>query len=366
MIYTATNITQNEVRRHKKALWAVGIVLIAIFTSTAVAGWITKSVVDKRLEDFFNRQADQIATTFYDDMYSNVLMLQGLRGLWTSHGGFDYVAFSKYIESMSIDAERDTGFSSFFYIGAIPKVDRDKEIAALKKQQALPSVYDTFQVKEESDNEILYPVYYVEPLGDRENIIGLDFASFPDRLAAIEYARDNNALSTTKAVTLLSTGRPGFFFLLPLYKDGVVPETKGEKRANFAGVAGVAFRSRSAFTQIFGDTDPYPYLDFDVYQGNSQEKERLLYDHDPMFDASTAKFVTKRTVRLQDQNWTVVVYAKPSIALGSAETRLPLIVFSSGILLTILVAAYFVVVMMKHVREEAQLACDVKNSELTQ
>ncbi|MFZ2199884.1 MAG: CHASE domain-containing protein [Microgenomates group bacterium] len=312
-------------------------------TTTLIAGWTTAQVTKNRLHEFFGRQADQIANTFYTDMVNNVSILQGVRGLWKVQGKFDYVSFSTYIKSLTSNQEHIPGFSGYLYAAALPKSQiKQKEIEIINEKM-IPAIYRNFAIKSDLKDEPIYPVLYVEPTGGRERALGLDFAGLPQRKKAIEYARDNNALATTTAVTLRTTGKPGFFFFLPLYKDGLEPDQLGERRDMFRGVVGVAFRSLTAFEQIYGKGDPYPLIDFKIYQGESQDEERLLYHHDPNFVTSKAIFDTVRTVRLQGQAWTVVVYAKPSLALGEPESRLPLYVFLGGALATVGVAIYFVI-----------------------
>lgn len=84
---------------HKRGVWAVGIVLVIMAATTIGAGWMTAQVTKNRLHEFFDRQADQIANTFYADMASNVMTLQGVQGLWNAQGKFDYKSFSTYVKT---------------------------------------------------------------------------------------------------------------------------------------------------------------------------------------------------------------------------------------------------------------------------
>lgn len=354
-------IDSAEKKKHSRAVWAIGLVLAIMMITTVFAGWTTAQVARNSLKDFFNRQADQIASTFYTDMEKNVMILQGLRGLWNVERMFDYASFSTYVESLTSNQEHRTGFSAYFYATVLQKSLVEQKIAEVKKEKMIPDAYQNFEIKNSLNQDILYPLLYVVPTSGREGVIGLNFASLPLRREAIEYARDNNALATTESLTLQSTGEPGFLFFLPIYKDGIVPDQLGERRNGFAGVVGVAFRSAAVFEQIYGQEDPYPLLDFRIYHGESHDQDRLLYAHDPSFDTAEAMFSTTRIVRVQGQSWTVIVYAKPNLSTGYAETNLPLYVFVIGIFASIVTAIYFAIKLATHIKQDIQLVEGVRN-----
>lgn len=340
-------------RAHRRAVVAIVLMLLAMLSSTVWAGWVTKTVVEKRVRAFFERQADQVANTFYDNIFTGVLMIEGIRGLWGSRGGFDQHTFATYVRSSNRDLERPIGVSNFFYAAAIPKEQISSRIRALQAESNIPEAYKKFAIHPESKAATLYPAWYAEPLAGREGSLGLDFGTFPDRLAAVEYARDTDNLATTMAVTLQTTGKPGFFFLLPVYRQTNKLERVAERREAFAGVVGATYRSEEAFNQIFGKDDPYPYLDFQVYQGEATTADRLLHDHDPNFEAKDPMFRTTRVVRLRGQSWTIVVESKPGAVLGSEEERLPLWVFGGGVVLTTIVTTYFAIRYWQHLREHS-------------
>lgn len=319
----------------KQAILPVIAVTLLAFTATLIAGYITEQAVANRLNDFFNRQADQIANTYYSKLHTHTTILEGLRGLWNANGSFSYHSFTQYVESLDLNSLDKSGVSSYFYAPAVKNNQATSFISQVKKEPNLPTVYQTLNIHPKSQSDYYYPAIYAVPLKDRESSIGLDFATFPERIAAINYARDHNALATTNHVTLLTTGKSGFFFLLPLYQKSTSLERTRERQDAFAGVIGAAFRSESAFEQIFGTSDPYPYLDFQIYQGESTDPDRLLHDHDGSFTAVNPSFSATRIVRLKNQTWTITVQGKPSLSLGNSEQRLPLMVFAFGIVMTI-------------------------------
>lgn len=325
---------------NKKPIFITTVILLISLIGTIIAGYITKGAVASRQERLFYRQADQIANTYYSKLYTQITILEGLKGLWNSNGGFTQSSFSKYLESFDLNAIDRTGVSSYFFTPAVKEEDLISFSKQVMSEKNLPSAYKSFTIHPESNQSTRYPAIYAVPMEGREGSIGLDFSTFPERLDAITYARDTNALATTKAVTLQSTGMPGFFFIMPLYKPDLPIDRAPERKLAFAGAIGAIFRSESAFEQIFGGDDPYPHINFHIYQGDATTEDRLLYDSDSDFDHASPRFTTMRIVRLRNQTWTIVVESKPSFTLIDREEKLPFIVFTLGFLMTFVLGVY--------------------------
>lgn len=324
----------------KKTILPVLLVTIISLSVTGIGGYITQKAVEVRLQDFFTRQADQIANTYNNKLNTQITILEGIRGLYNSTDNFNAHSFSHYLSSIDLTTADKSGASSYFYIPEVKSSDTAKFTQSIRQEKDVDPIYKTFAIKPESGQDYHYPVTYGYPIAGRESAIGLDFATFSERLDAIIYARDNNALATTKAVILGTTGKPGFFFLLPLYFHDMPIERTMERRDAFLGVVGVAFRSESAFEQIFGGTDPYPYLDFQIYQGDATTPDRLLHDHNPDLDIQNPRFETIRKVKLQNQSWTITVQSKSTFGMGDKEQRLPAIIMIAGLVMTLLLLVY--------------------------
>ncbi len=324
----------------KRSIYIASVTLLLTLSTTIIAGLITQQAVSIRLQRFFNREADQIANTYYNKLHTHITILEGLRGLWNSSNKFTQASFNAYLSSYDLFSLDKSGVSTYFYIPTVSSSAVASFEAQLRQEKINDYAYQKFALHPQSNLDVRYPVAYGYPLKGRETALGLDFATFPERLDAITYARDENKLATTKAVTMQTTGKPGFFFLLPLYQPNLPLERTPERKTAFAGVVGAAFRSESAFEQIFGGADPYPDLNFHIYQGEATTADRLLYNNDPAYTPVKPRYSTTRIVRLQGQTWTIVVQSKSSFRLLDIEQRLPLLVFSFGIIMTLILAIF--------------------------
>lgn len=322
-----------------KALLPVITVTLITLLATTLGGYITQKAVSTKLNTFFNQQADQIANVYYERLYTHVTILEGLRGFWDASGEFRQDKFTTYFKSLDLNSIDKTGVSSYFYIPAVPHQDIESFEKIVRQEPNTPDLYQKFTIHPESDQPVHYPVTYFVPFTGLEKTLGFDFAAFSERLDAITYARDENSLATTKNMTLLS-GKPGFFFILPLYQRDFPLDRPSSRQAAFTGVIGAVFSPDSSFKQIFGGPDPYPYLDFQIYQGAATTPDRLLYDHDKEYTSTNPRYETTRLITLQNQTWTIKLQTKPSFSLSDPEERLPTIVFISGIIATLLLALF--------------------------
>ena len=322
-----------------KAIFPVLIITLLTLSATLGAGYITKQAVNTKLDSFFAHQSDQIGSAYYERLYTHVTILEGLRGFWNASRGFTQNSFSTYLKSLDLNSIDKTGVSSYFFIPAVPHSDLAKFEKTIQQEEGTPSLYKKFTIHPQSTPEIHYPVTYFLPVIGLEKSLGFDFAGFAERLDAINYARDENSLATTKIMTLV-TGKSGFFFLLPLYDRALPLERLAQRQNAFMGVVGAVFSSDNSFKQIFGGDDPYPLLDFQIYQGAASTPDRLLYDHDEKFTAENPRFQTSRIVTLQNQTWTINIQSKPAFSLSDPEERLPIIVFVTGIIATLVFAIF--------------------------
>jgi signal transduction histidine kinase/CheY-like chemotaxis protein len=92
-----------------------------------------------------------------------------------------------------------------------------------------------------TESNDVFPVYYVEPIGGNERVLGVDLTSDPPRRAALEAARDSGHPTATGAVRLLqSSGDLGFLIIAPVYcRAASLGTVEGRRRALMGFVAGV-------------------------------------------------------------------------------------------------------------------------------
>jgi CHASE1-domain containing sensor protein len=85
--------------------------------------------------------------------------------------------------------------------------------------------------------DVYYPVYFVEPLKGNETALGFDLSTHPQRLRAINKARDTGAFIASGIVELVQSQQHGAGLLVvkAIYSNGLVPESLAEKRKLIKG-----------------------------------------------------------------------------------------------------------------------------------
>jgi CHASE1-domain containing sensor protein len=346
------NILINSVDKQTRFLVTSFVVAIIMITATLIGGYFTKLAADRTLASSFRQQADQISTTYSSNLSTYISILGGFRALWNTQGSFNHQSFLTYTNSLDPNTTFEAGISSFFFAKPVRNTELVTFEKKIRQEKNIPLTYQAFTVHPDSTADIRYPTTYIEPIVSRENSLGADLGTFPERLEAIEYARDQNALASTTTTTFVSTNKPGFLFFLPLYKPGLPTESVTERQKAFEGVIGASFRSELTFKQIFGETDdPYPNLDFQIYQGDATTPNRILYDHDVSFTAKNPRFETSRVIRIQGQTWTILVQNKPTFSLTGPEANFPLYIIVFGLFSTVLLICFSFVQNFRYFRK---------------
>lgn len=109
-------------RQHNPASPQKTVITVIIITLavTLLGGYATQQAISTRLNDFFNRQADQIANTYTNKLNTQITILQGIQGLWNSAGTLTEHSLSDYLTLLDLSSFDKTGASSYFLFPQLP------------------------------------------------------------------------------------------------------------------------------------------------------------------------------------------------------------------------------------------------------
>lgn len=188
-----------------------------------------------------------------------------------------------------------------------------------------------------------YIITYVEP-SERVAALGFDITSEEIRLKALNRALETKHIAITDKILLAADQKPGFLMFLPIFKY--------RNRSDVEGVAILTFNSRSAFKNVYGRGDPFPNLNFKLYNGSDISEQVLLYDHDPQRPFSEPnyrpKFKTSSTFNINSEVLTLTIATKPGFELTPAQKRLPQIVLVSGLSFSLLFLGVYIYKLRQH------------------
>lgn len=194
-----------------------------------------------------------------------------------------------------------------------------------------------------------FPVVYLEPYTGNEAMLGFDMGFAPERLNALNQARDSGRLVASPPLIPVqeNQGRYGFLGIYPVYAEGVATDTVEQRRAHCIGFAIGVFRIETLVERALGILGPVDMdMDLDLYdKPPGTLGSRLLYRRRaPPADTLWARFApepAQRVIQLHfaGQHWPLVLqsriapYTEPSFWL-------PWLVLLTGVGVTTLLTAY--------------------------
>ena len=214
---------------------------IAASAGASMAVWDWQSQL--RTENF-TRLAQERTQSIRTTLATTMTTVHAIRGLFDASSEVDSAEFRAFVRSLEVS----DSVQALEWVPSISHALRDDF-----EQAARRDGFRDFEITERAgpdsmvraaDRDRYYPVYFVEPYDDNAPVLGYDLGSNRERLAALNAARDGGEAVATSRVTLVQeTGEQfGFLIFLPIYRDGVVPETVSSRRADHVGFSLGVFR----------------------------------------------------------------------------------------------------------------------------
>lgn len=264
-----------------------------------VLSWrLARNVVNSEVDKKFQEDAAQIETWIQERLNAYTLVLSGARAFVERSELITAGEWENYIKSL--DLYKKYPVSSALYMEA-----RGDE----------------------------YIIKYAEPLVGNEKLLGVDMKKETKRLSAFENARSSGEIATTGRIKLTTTNKDGFLMVMPIYGSSALH--KPGAGDDLLGFVALVFDEDALFKIHFANSDPFPDLDFEIYEGK-EAAGSLIYDHDTTQLASSLKLNSQRKILSSGDFWTLSISPKPTYSLSPAGMNLPRIVLFSGLALAFL------------------------------
>ncbi len=167
-----------------------------------------------------------------------------------------------------------------------------------------------------------FPVDFIQSFESNKAAFGYDLGSHPERLVAIQRARDSGLPVVTSSFGFLpdSSDQKSVLILVPIYRNGMPISTIAERRANLSGFVGGIYRVNALVAAALKDLhrrDLELYL-YDV-DDSSQKAQFLSFTPSfsgpqtlaeggaPSLEAIQAGVFQTKTIQIADRNWLLVV-----------------------------------------------------------
>ena len=204
---------------HRRRL-PVGLPLLGTLTLGFIIFGYARAQEGIRLRLLFERQAESLAHTMRTCLDDYVDVLHTLESFYASAPEVSRQAFRTFVQR---SFARYPGLQALSVALRVPDAQREAYEQAVRREG-----FADFQIMEQTAPGVLVraarrPEYiavtYVEPWAGNEAAFGLDIASVPDRLEAVQQARDTGQPTATGRLSLVQDPdrSSGLLIFLPLY-----------------------------------------------------------------------------------------------------------------------------------------------------
>lgn len=333
-------------------LAGLGLSLLAF---VAVNHW-EESRTRAETESYFQQQAQARASAIQREIDTHFLALHALFALYSSSERVTQAEFKNFSSTL---LQRIPGLQALEWIPRVAGADR----AEFEARYRRPGDTSGFRITQRdaqgalvpaTPREQYYPVEFVEPLLANLAAVGFDLASEPTRTEALERARDQGEIAVSGPVLLVqgpalpAIQQRAMLSFLPVYRDGVIPDTQAERRRQLVGfvltVSRIGDLVKTAVAQF--STGNIRLQIFDLTQPS---RPQLLHHHpgqEALADTSTEMSQDTLTLppaefllNIAGRQWQVIATADPGYFQPEISDQAWLIL-ATGLILTALIGWY--------------------------
>jgi PAS domain S-box-containing protein len=264
----------------RRSLLLVCTLLAAIVLSVAGFAFVGKHERE-RLHAEFAHQAHGHASAIQDRVNQYQEALSFIVGLYAASHEVDRQEFREFVAPT---LARLPGIQALIWVPRVPDRQR-RAYEAAARTEGLRG----FQISERDAHGrmtravrrgVHFPIHYVEPTEGNETALGLDMASDPVSLRALETARDAGRAAATGPITLQegNGATTALLVAVPMYRKGRPRGTPEQRRHNLNGFAVGLFRIGDMVEATLKGLPPAG-IDVYLYDRSPINGEQPLYVH---------------------------------------------------------------------------------------
>ncbi|MFW5824365.1 MAG: CHASE domain-containing protein, partial [Marinobacter sp.] len=328
--------------RHSRMAWLVLLIALCV---TAALWLLSLRLVEDRTESRFDTQSLQLKTAIEERLLNYEQVLAGSAGLFSVAGDVSRGEWRTYIDKVNIDRYYP-GIQGIGYTRRVTVGDLHSHLHQLESEGL-----DGYVVRPRGLREEYHPIVYLEPDTDR-NRRAFGYDAFQDGIhrRAMERARDTARPRVTGKVVLVqeevAEDQAGFLMYYPVYHGGVVPQSLGERRMLLKGFVFSAFRANNLLDGIVGLIAPF--LDVRIYDGSHPGRETLMYASNLGSLEEDFSFEKTQQIEYGGRTWVIQTRSTPAFDFLASDPR-PAIVLGSGVLVSLLLFAFSLVLIRSRV-----------------
>ena len=316
------------------ALWLP--VFITVIAGIGLSFWgafEAHAIAHDQARQRFDRLSERLGREVERRVNLPVYGLNGARSMFAASEKVERHEFAAYVASRTLEEE----FPGVLGMGFIQPVRRS-ELEAFVATERADGAPD-FSVTTSGDAPDLYVIKFMAPLDANRAAWGFDTGSDPVRREAIIRAIHTGNPALTARVTLVQDHekRPGFLYLVPIYRHGAPPASSAEREKALWGLVFVPMVIDEIFNGLLDFTENL--VDVEVYDGFGSDRTRLLLDADADLAPTGRMFGRTITVNVGGRVWTLDISTTPKFETA-VEHSGPILIALGGTVITLLIAGF--------------------------
>jgi len=332
------------------AVMAVGTALVVTFGMTWTAWDVVRSDEARHRKAEVQFRARDAEARIANRMSAYEQALRGAAGLFQAAKAVDRSGFRAYAATLDLE-KHYPGTQGVGFALVVPVSDLGRHTEAIRKE-GFPdyAVHPTGgfpgqAARPVGQRDFFTSIIFIEPFSGRNlRDFSYDMLSEPVRRAAMERARDEARPTLSGKVTLLQETnenvQPGVLMYVPVYRNGVTPQTPAERREKIAGWVYMPLRMGDLMRGILGERGAEE-VDVRILDGDDPATAQIIFDSSGGAAPSSSaqeQLEARRTLVVGGRPWTVEVRARPALGAGAGQ-RLASVVAVGGALLSVLLVA---------------------------
>ncbi len=252
------------------------ILLLVGLSITAFLAYSFKSIEETNARERFASVCKQIQLNIEARLYVHQQALKGGAALFEATESVSRREWHDYAGRIKLD-NNFKGIQGFGFAQLIPTAHLPAHIAQIRSEG-----FPDYNVWPNGARDIYSSIIYLEPFEGRNlRAFGYDMWSEPVRRAAMEKARDENAVTLTGKVTLVQETeqaiQSGILMYVPVYRNGMPIETVEQRRVALFGWVYSPFRMNDLMQGI-NDIPNQDAIRIKIFDGPGVTPSALLYD----------------------------------------------------------------------------------------
>lgn len=220
------------------------IPLVALFATVVAMFFFVSQREQARVATEFDEVAADLGRELQKELQGSLRALSSVEGLYASSENIEPHEFEIFASRLlaALPAARGLSWNEVVPAERRAQFERQMRAAGHAGFEILERGPDGV-LRRASERPLYVTVRHVVPQTGNLAVIGYDLLSEPVRQAALERARDTGRLAATGRVWLTrNADTPGLLALMPVYRNGIQPQSLQARRRYLHGFAAAIFR----------------------------------------------------------------------------------------------------------------------------